>query len=107
MNKEIEIILSHPDYHPLAAALASAYYQSVSGKGHERHNAQGLPFVDQPILRIARSVGCGFPLGQAIKKTEEAATMLGREQEEAAIHELKGAIVYLAAAIIRIEEGGR
>jgi hypothetical protein len=90
-------------YEILRDVLDQAFEQAASGKGRERH-ANDLPFERQPILETTRIVGLGFPLGQAIKKTGEAAGMLEREQHERAIAELLGAINYLAAGIIAIRE---
>lgn len=92
-------------YAPLLAVLDEAFRQAAIGKGDERH-AQGLPFDQQPILRIARQAGHGFPAGQALKKTEEALGMMGRGESAAAIREWLGAIVYLAAAVISVREAG-
>jgi hypothetical protein len=94
---------SYGPYGDLLAILADAYEQSATGKGATRH-ANGRPWADQPIMTITRSVGIGFPLGQAIKKALEAQGMLGRGECRAARAELLGAIVYLAAAVRRIDE---
>lgn len=91
------------DYKPLFDVLAEAYDQSSKGKGKERH-ANALPFDRQPILEISRMVGPGFALGQAMKKSSEASGMLARDEHDRAVHELLGAIVYTAAAVIRIRE---
>jgi len=90
-------------YEPLRQILLDAFEQSASGKGSERHG-NGQPWTQQPILTITRSVGLGFPTGQAIKKTIEASGMVERAQLDAAERELLGAIVYLAGAIQWIRE---
>lgn len=90
-----------PGYLPLKKALNDALEQAASGKGKERH-ADDKPFTSQPIMRITKNVGTGFPLGQAEKKIIEAAGMLGRGQSQQARQELLGAIVYLCAAYIFI-----
>lgn len=90
-------------YFALRTILNDAYEQSANGKGKERH-ANQKPFDQQPIMCITRSVGMGFPMGQAMKKIEEAAGMLGRNQQDAAVSELLGAIVYCSAAILKIRE---
>lgn len=90
-------------YAPLAAVLQEAYDQAARGKGRDRHD-NGEPFVDQRAMSIGRKVGPGFPLGQSLKKTEEAATMIGKGQPDAAIRELLGAINYAASAIMLIRE---
>lgn len=92
-----------PGYRSLKQVLDRAYDQSARGKGKERH-ANDLPFDKQPIMQITNSVGVGFPLGQASKKITEAAGMLERNQPDAAVRELLGAIVYIAAAIIKVEK---
>lgn len=91
-----------PGYECLGDVLVAAYYQAAQGKGAERH-ADNKPFDDQPMQHIARRRGIGFILGQADKKSEEAQGMLGRGEQAKAVHELLGAIVYLAGAIIHIE----
>ena len=98
------IIFEKKGYMPLAIALHGAYLQATEGKGAERHNPNGYEFRSQPISLITDAVGVGFPIGQAMKKAQEASTMISRHQIDAAIRELQGAIIYLAAAIIHIEE---
>jgi hypothetical protein len=91
------------DYEGLQTVLNLALSQAAEGKGKQRH-ANDLPFSQQPLMQISRMVGPGFPLGQAIKKSQEAFGMLGRRQRQAAQAELLGAINYLAAAYLLIEE---
>ena len=89
-----------PDaYTPLLEVFDAAFEQAANGKGKERH-ANDKPFVEQPIMRITEAVGIGFPLGQAMKKIEESKGMVERGQPVAAVHELLGAIVYIAGAIL-------
>lgn len=90
-------------YGTLHRELMEAYEQSAYGKGKERH-ANGRPFDRQPILENGRMFGPGFTAGQAAKKAQEALGMLKREQKDAAIAELHGAIVYLAATAALIRE---
>lgn len=92
-----------PGYRSLKTVLDAAYDQSARGKGRERH-ANDLPFDKQPIMQITESVGVGFPLGQATKKITESAGMIARKEDQAARRELLGAIVYLCAAIIKLEK---
>jgi hypothetical protein len=93
-----------PDnYKELKMILDRAYLQASVGKGKDRH-ANGLPFHQQPILVETRSVGIGFPAGQARKKVQEA-TNCYKDHPERAIADLLGAINYIAAEIIFIEEG--
>jgi hypothetical protein len=88
-------------YWILKDTLMRAYWQAERGKGRERHAEKDEPFESQKVCEITRRVGLGFPLGQAIKKAEESL----RLDTEAGVAELFGAINYLAAAIIVMEEG--
>jgi len=91
------------DYDPywiLKDTLARAYDQAKNGKGKERHAKANEPFENQKVCEITRRVGLGYPLGQAIKKAEEAL----RLDTQAGVKEILGAINYLAAAIIVMEE---
>ena len=90
-------------YAPLADILREAYDQSARGKGKERH-ANGKPFLMQPIMSIGRMVGPGYPLGQAMKKAQEAGSMYARGNTPAATAELLGVIVYTAAAVNLMRE---
>ena len=83
----------------LKQELDAAFSQADTGKGQSRHG-HGMPFDKQPIMEITRRVGLGYPLGQAIKKIIESQTMTPYK----AIHELHGAIVYVAAAAAFIRE---
>jgi hypothetical protein len=94
-------------YASLQTILAEAYQQASQGKGRERHQRGDTPFLEQPIMTIGRVVGHGFALGQVMKKTDEAAGMLDRGERQAARRELLGAIVYLAAAVLMIDEGAK
>lgn len=104
--------MNAPGYEALANALKLAYDQSAYGKGAERH-ADDRPFHEQPILDIARNgAGYGFLAGQANKKVRELSNMLRRAQlphdrhefSVKAMHEAKGAIVYLAALLLYVQE---
>lgn len=90
-------------YEDLAAVLEAALLQAAQGKGRERH-ANDRPFKEQPLLLITRSLGLGFPLGQVIKKTMEADGMARRGAKLPAKYEMLGAIVYLAAAVVALDE---
>lgn len=92
-------------YTTLHRELMEAYEQSAFGKGKERH-ANGRPFDRQPIMEIGRMVGPGYTAGQAQKKAQEALGMLSRGQGIAALAEIHGAIVYLAATAALIRENG-
>lgn len=91
-----------PKFGPYRHQLMRAYKMVAEGKGQQRHGA-GRAWNDQPIITISRTVGSGFAIGQAMKKLEESTRMT----DEAAVHELLGAIGYIAAAVQIIEEGNR
>lgn len=84
-------------YEVLDDVLRQAMDQAAIGKGRERHADAGVNFEDQAICAIARDVGCGFPMGQAIKKIRESTRLPSWPRARA---ELLGAINYLAAAVI-------
>jgi methionyl-tRNA synthetase len=86
-------------YFPLFSVLNDALNEAQNGKGSERHG-NGLSFTEQPALTITRAVGLGFPLGQAMKKIQESQRM----DPDAAKRELLGAINYLAAAVLFLDE---
>lgn len=93
--------LNVPGYESLQKVFKECYLQAASGKGNERH-ASGEPFEQQPICAINRLHGSiDGALFQAAKKAHEAR----RLEKYAALHELYGAINYLAAAAILVEEG--
>lgn len=102
MSPKQDLAGSHGKYASLARTLRGAYDQASTGKGRERH-ADDEPFQHQKICVINRWLA-GSPVAgalfQAVKKTVESA----RLSDSAAIHELRGAINYLAAAIILLEE---
>lgn len=89
------------EYESLQGVLMEALYQAQSGKGKERHANDGEPFEDQQICEIARRVGVGFDLGQAVKKIYESQ----RLDKDRGVAELLGAINFLAAAVIVMREG--
>ena len=91
-------------YEPLADELFNALNQSQGGKGKERH-ANGRPFLQQPIMEMARMCGPGGPAQQVMKKTQEALGMTKRGEHDRAIAELHGAMVYAAATALVIREG--
>lgn len=90
-------------YAPLRRVLDEAFAQASAGKGFERHD-NGKPFLEQPIMQLARMHGLGFATGQASKKCQEAVGMVSRSQLDAAKRELLGSIVYLCAAVMWVEE---
>ena len=84
------------EYISLGLVLQSALEQASKGKGRERHASEGEAYEDQIICEVARRVGLGYPLGQAVKKIYES-QRIGGEKGRA---ELLGAINYIAAAVI-------
>jgi hypothetical protein len=90
-------------YSSLRRILDEAFAQSAFGKGNQRH-ANGKPFLEQPIMEIARMVGLGGHTYQVCKKAQEATTMVSRNQFEAAKAEMLGIIVYASAGFLLIEE---
>lgn len=95
----------HHDYKKLCDVLVAALDQAQSGKGRERH-AAGEPFEQQEICQNTRAVGYGYPLGQARKKARESLRLLEDRGPDAAIAECLGAINYLAAAVVVMQEKG-
>ena len=91
------------NYDKLAEVFQGAMDQASIGKGSERHAKADEPFERQKICEITRRLQgspVGGPLFQAIKKCYESERLLGHR----AIAELHGAINYIAAAIIVLEE---
>lgn len=87
-------------YESLASVLDEALEQAQNGKGKERHSSRGRTFEEQPIVAICDLLGSNQgDLFQAIKKAQESV----RLKPGAAIHELLGAINYLAAAVIQLK----
>ena len=99
-----EIMFNTPDgYGPLVNVLQEALDQASKGKGKERH-ANDMPFMNQPIMVDGRLSGTGGPMFQARKKVLEAHNC---PDEQRAINDLLGAIVYTAAMVLLIREGVR
>ena len=93
--------LANANYQLLANVLLRAHAQASSGKGHDRHSS-GEEFEKQPICALNRLLGSvDGAIFQAAKKAHEAR----RLPRERAVAELLGAINYLAAAVILVEEG--
>ena len=90
-------------YKELDRILGIAWAQAAIGKGVQRHGSD-KPFQGQIICEITRRLGLGFPLGQAWKKTHESLVHLKGGDKYKAMEELYGAINYIAAAILVIEE---
>lgn len=79
--------------------LSLAVRQATKGKG-QRHGGDKTPFLEQPWVRLYKTHGLGFLLGQADKKYHEAC---GKENKEDAEREFLGAIVYLGMALLVLE----
>lgn len=95
---------TNSDYASLAGVLNDAFEQSSIGKGRVRHS-NNKPFLEQPIMEIARMIGdTGGHAYQIMKKAQEANRMVRRNQYNAAVDELYGVIIYAAAAVILVRE---
>ena len=90
-------------YDCLRNVYAAAVEQACGGKGRERH-ASGEPFTEQTIMQTTRSHGIGFATGQAEKKGRESHRLVDLRGVGAAKAELLGAMNYLAAAYLRLDE---
>lgn len=86
-------------YKTLSEVLEAAIEQATKGKG-QRHGGDKTPFLEQQWVRLYKTHGLGFLLGQADKKYHEA---LGKENEEDVVREFLGAIVYLGMALLVLE----
>ena len=86
-------------YSKLNECLAAAVEQATKGKG-QRHGGDRTPFLEQPWVRLYKTHGLGFLLGQADKKYNEA---LGKGNQEDQVREILGAIVYLGMALLVLE----
>lgn len=94
-----------PEYQALAGVLQAALDQAATGKGSARHSDGDTPFLEQPIMEIARMLGdTGGHSYQIMKKAQEANRMVRRGQYDAAVSEYLGVINYAAAAILLIRE---
>jgi len=98
-----EIEKTEITYAPLKRVLMTAYNHAAVGKGRERHS-HGGDFLNQDIMAIARVHGIGFQTGQAEKKDRESHGMINKSEYRSAKPKLLGAINYLAAAYLLIEE---
>ena len=86
------------NYKLLQETLDGALKQASDGKGKERH-ADNQSYDEQPIMWIEKYF-TSYQLGQAVKKMHESQ----RLSKEMAIEELKGAINYIAAKIIFLQQ---
>lgn len=102
LTEKIKELIPPKGYEKLHAVFQLAIDQAAHGKGKERH-ASGEPFHEQPICYMTRQVGIGGPLYQAMKKTREAYRLFSM-RPTAAKFEILGAMNYLAAAVIVLNE---
>ena len=101
-TSSVKVPVEDPAYAKLRHVLGEAYDQAAVGKGRDRHvKREDQPFEHQPICSLQRIYGSGYAFGQVGKKMEESMRM----DTKAAVAELYGAINYIAAAIIVLEEG--
>ena len=92
------------NYLPLLEVLIKALDQAQFGKGKQRHGKGEIPFIEQRIMNISKSLKDPKSYGllfQACKKLEEGQGL----DRDARIFERLGAIIYIAASIIRAESG--
>jgi hypothetical protein len=88
-------------YERLGEVLELAIEQASKGKGNDRHS-NGESFEKQQICSIPKEQGStDFCTGQAIKKCFEVNQLSGTK---AKVDELLGAINYIAAAIIVLQD---
>lgn len=89
-------------YEGLHEVMHDALDQAQIGKGQIRHNVRNEAFERQQIIEIdarLQNSPCQGVLFQAVKKIYESADL----EPERAVHELRGAMVYLGAALIRYQ----
>jgi len=91
------------EYVSLVKVLQSALDQAQDGKGNIRHSF-GEPFDQQEICDGARKCGIGAMVYQARKKSLEALRLYETQGKEAALEDIYGAIIYLAASAIVLDE---
>ncbi len=101
MSGDDFVFKTQRQYESLDGILLEALAQASEGKGKIRHADEDENFEDQLICFIGRKLGVGFELGQVAKKIFEVTRL---ETTEAKVHELLGAIVYIAAAVLLLRE---
>ena len=93
------LLLKRSSHQTIEEVLAAAVLQATKGKG-QRHGGDTAPFLEQPWVKLYRTHGLGFLLGQADKKYHEA---LGKPDAESFEREILGTIVYLGMALLALE----
>lgn len=101
LEQAMRIVEEMKGYDSLVQVYQDAVIQASKGKGRERHASEGEAYENQIICEVARRVGLGYPLGQAVKKIYESQRIGG----ERGVAELLGALNYVAAAVIVMREG--
>ena len=86
-------------YKSLQDVFDNAFTQASKGKGKERHAVDNKPFENQPIFWIEEHFK-SFQLGQAVKKMHESQIL----PLDHAIAELHGAMVFIAARVISLQQ---
>jgi hypothetical protein len=100
-EKQNKGVLIEKEYTSLFDVYLKALEQAQHGKGKKRH-ANELDFKDQPILMISRSLNSvNGVLFQAMKKITEIQNI---PDTKAKVNELLGAMNYIAAAVIYLED---
>jgi len=91
-------------YSELRRVLNEALENNIASKGTERHGAGAGSWDEQSWASEVRLAGAGYPVGQIIKKANEAFGMIQRGDQKKAVHELRGVIGYAAILIRAIEK---
>lgn len=110
-KKGVAVPLNDPYFYRLAVQLQAAYNQASKGKGAERHAGKdgegrvNQAFHDQRIVMNAKVHGMGSPCGQVTKKIAEGCDMVRRGEANRGLLEFYGAINYIAALCIAVEDG--
>lgn len=100
LSDNVNAVELNPKYDSLYKVFLMAYNQASNGKGKERH-ANDEDFRNQKIVTLNKQIGSNHgAIFQACKKAQESA----RLSDDRAIAELLGAINYLAAAVIILQE---
>lgn len=96
-------MLENNKYDTLSRVLMDALEQASKGKGKERH-ATDESFEQQRICVMNRWLKGSPVAGALFQATKKCFETAGFDDPDRSIHELRGAINYIAAAIILLEE---